>query len=116
MGRGGKGLGTCKALPVDLSAEMPGPNVALIRHPELSVFCARRTIGEVPEHAHQQLKLAVLFEPAECCISWPGSTGKRESQQLNGPAILMVAPRQLHSCTWTKAADIAVICCCGGLR
>lgn len=91
-----------------LKSELPLPGVPLISGDNLHFFCGRRAPGEIPLHRHQQLEINILFEPAVCRVSWgkPKSTGVIT---MTGPAIMIVAPQQWHSCCWEREADVIVL-------
>ncbi len=89
-----------------LSAELPLPGLPFISGENLHFFCGRRPPGEVPLHRHDQLEINILFEPAVCRVSWgrPQTTAT-----LTGPSIVVVSPRQWHSCCWEREAEVILL-------
>lgn len=90
-----------------LSAELPTATVPLISGEHLHFFCGRRPAGEIPPHRHEQLEISILFEPAVCSVSW--GSPPAPALAMHGPAILLVAPQQLHACRWERDADVIVL-------
>jgi AraC family transcriptional regulator len=84
-------------------------DVPLAQDRDLSLFCCHPTLGPAAEHAHKQLEIAVLFEPAACAVSWPLAGGRRGSARVTGPGVVVVAPGQLHACAWEHTSDVILM-------
>lgn len=84
-------------------------DLPLVHDRELSLFWCQPLLGEAQEHRHKRMEIAVLFEPAICSVSWPIANGGRNSERVIGPGVVLVAPRQLHSCCWEKSADVILV-------
>lgn len=94
---------------VDLPSDMAGADAPLLRGRNMSVSCTRVALGQVPEDAHKTLEISMVFEPATCVLRWPGKRGAREERTLQGPALVMFAPGQLHAWEWQRAGDTIVL-------
>ena len=91
---------------VDLCVEMSGSDLPLLGAAGMHFFSVARGAGETPEHQHEQLQITVLFEPAVCVVSWREPGGRIKCQTFTGPAVVMVAPRQRHACSWQIGGDV----------
>lgn len=89
-----------------LCAELPLPGFPFISGENLHFFCGRRPPGDVPLHRHEQLEINILFEPAVCRVSW----GRPQmTTTMTGPSIVVVSPRQWHSCCWEREAEVILL-------
>lgn len=96
-------------LPLHLCPEVLASNSGLIRSAEMSFCCCRRPSSDVPEHAHRQMEIALLFAPGACTVSWLNDGGLRESRSVKAPAVIMVAPQQSHACRWEHGSDVVLM-------
>lgn len=84
-------------------------DLPLVRDRDLSLFWSHPALGPAAEHVHKQLEISVLFEPAVCVLTWLGDGGSRSSERVMGPAIVVVAPGQRHTCSWEQVSDVIVV-------
>lgn len=91
------------------AAEPNEVDVPLVHDRDLSLFWCHPPAGAGAEHAHKHLEIAILFEPAVCAVSWPGPGGRRNTERVAGPGIVIIAPRQPHLCTWENASELILV-------
>jgi hypothetical protein len=89
----------------EMLADIPGAIIDAIQGRNVRFVSGQIPLGEVPEHSHDDLQIAVLFEPASCVFR----AGKAEPVTIHGPAIVMIAPRCRHTCRCERAGDALLL-------
>ncbi len=102
---GGMGRQEGGTSPLQSCAEVLALKGPLVAGADLSLTCGQHPVGSIAEHAHDQLEIDFLFEPAAAIFDWLVGSDRRE-ESVFGPAVVIVPPHLRHACVWERAAEV----------